>query len=174
MTLIILMSIFSIQSWICDFGNGTDGTQWQIVNDGVMGGVSTSSAYITDTSMIFFGNLSLENNGGFASVRSPYQRYDFTGNKTIEIRYRSKGGTFMFRFEQSRYFYNPYYAIELDESEEWTTLKMSLEDVSVFRMGSKTGSTLGEKDLKALRLGLMKADKKPGAFEIEIDFIKIY
>src|SRR5210317_35617 len=44
---------------------------WQTVNDGVMGGRSDGRFRINeDKYMEFFGTLSLENNGGFASVRS--------------------------------------------------------------------------------------------------------
>ena len=40
--------------------------QWRIVNDGVMGGLSSSKAIVKDDKIIFNGNVSLENNGGFA------------------------------------------------------------------------------------------------------------
>ena len=44
---------------------------WQTVNDGVMGGRSVGRFKINeDQKMEFFGTLSLENNGGFASVRA--------------------------------------------------------------------------------------------------------
>src|SRR3954454_13929322 len=44
---------------------------WQPINDGVMGGASDGRFQITEQgTMEFFGTLSLENNGGFASVRS--------------------------------------------------------------------------------------------------------
>jgi len=42
-----------------------------IVNDGVMGGVSQSGLRHDPQGMIFEGQVSLENNGGFASMRSP-------------------------------------------------------------------------------------------------------
>jgi len=43
---------------------------WNIVNDDVMGGISTSYLSVSDEKkLIFNGNLSLENNGGFASSR---------------------------------------------------------------------------------------------------------
>ena len=55
---------------IIDFRTPDSG-YWTIVNDGVMGGVSDGRFRITaDQTMEFFGTLSLENNGGFASVRS--------------------------------------------------------------------------------------------------------
>ncbi|HZZ77317.1 MAG TPA: CIA30 family protein [Gemmataceae bacterium] len=56
---------------VFDF-SGTDAAkEWQTVNDGVMGGVSDGRFKITDKKTLeFYGTLSLENNGGFASMRS--------------------------------------------------------------------------------------------------------
>jgi hypothetical protein len=52
--------------------------KWRIVNDGVMGGLSTSNVRINDEGKISFsGNVSLDNNGGFASLRSPISNYNF-------------------------------------------------------------------------------------------------
>ncbi|MGI9473561.1 MAG: CIA30 family protein, partial [Rubripirellula sp.] len=46
-------------------------SQWQIVNDGVMGGRSSSRVDRAGEGLLrFSGNLSLANNGGFASMRS--------------------------------------------------------------------------------------------------------
>ena len=43
---------------------------WRIVNDDVMGGVSSSTLYLNEEqNLVFSGNLSMENNGGFASSR---------------------------------------------------------------------------------------------------------
>ena len=45
--------------------------RWQTVNDGVMGGRSDGRFQVNpEGNLEFFGMLSLENNGGFASVRS--------------------------------------------------------------------------------------------------------
>jgi NADH dehydrogenase [ubiquinone] 1 alpha subcomplex assembly factor 1 len=44
---------------------------WSNVDDTVMGGVSASTTSWDDGRMVFAGDLSLENNGGFTSVRSP-------------------------------------------------------------------------------------------------------
>ena len=44
---------------------------WSTVDDPVMGGRSTSSVAFGDGGLLFSGNISLENNGGFASARSP-------------------------------------------------------------------------------------------------------
>jgi hypothetical protein len=54
-----------------DFGSGTPADGWGVVNDTVMGGVSSGQLALTDGVLVFTGDLSLDNNGGFASIRSP-------------------------------------------------------------------------------------------------------
>lgn len=44
---------------------------WTTVNDPVMGGRSTSAVTSGDGGLVFSGNISLDNNGGFASARGP-------------------------------------------------------------------------------------------------------
>ena len=56
---------------ICDFIRPPL-LRWTSVNDVVMGGVSDSLMQVSeDGTGVFAGHLSLENNGGFASVRAP-------------------------------------------------------------------------------------------------------
>ena len=56
---------------------------WAIVNDDVMGGVSTSNLSLNDQkNLIFNGNLSLANNGGFASSRMIMSDEDLKGVKS--------------------------------------------------------------------------------------------
>lgn len=54
-----------------DFGAAGSANGWSVVNDTVMGGVSSGRLVENDGALIFSGELSLDNNGGFASVRSP-------------------------------------------------------------------------------------------------------
>ena len=65
--------------------------KWRIVNDDVMGGLSSSKAIIKDDKIVFSGNLSLENNGGFASLRSPVKDYEFSKFTGIEIKLKREG-----------------------------------------------------------------------------------
>ncbi|MFM8856063.1 MAG: CIA30 family protein [Actinomycetota bacterium] len=54
-----------------EFASPDSATGWSVVNDTVMGGVSSGQLAVEDGVMFFSGELSLDNNGGFASVRSP-------------------------------------------------------------------------------------------------------
>jgi monofunctional biosynthetic peptidoglycan transglycosylase len=49
-----------------------DPARWRIVNDGVMGGVSSSRVGRAGEALRFEGVISLENNGGFASMKRPF------------------------------------------------------------------------------------------------------
>jgi hypothetical protein len=58
-------------SALFDFGNAASVAGWVNVDDTVMGGVSSSSSMWQAGQMVFTGDLSLDNNGGFTSTRSP-------------------------------------------------------------------------------------------------------
>ena len=54
---------------IFNFNNPESGKTWVSVNDNVMGGISEGKFKITqEKTLFFYGSLSLENNGGFASI----------------------------------------------------------------------------------------------------------
>ncbi|MFZ9398354.1 MAG: CIA30 family protein [Ilumatobacteraceae bacterium] len=55
---------------LVDFPDADSVAGWSIQNDTVMGGVSNSRTEWADGQMIFAGDLSLDNNGGFCSLRS--------------------------------------------------------------------------------------------------------
>jgi hypothetical protein len=56
---------------VFSFSTSDDVNEWFVVNDTVMGGVSSGQLAWEDDALVFTGDLSLDNNGGFASVRSP-------------------------------------------------------------------------------------------------------
>lgn len=73
---------------------------WTTVNDPVMGGTSTSTITFGDGGLVFSGNISLENNGGFASVRSP-QNPDIgrraAGAKSLRVHAVGDGKTYLLK-----------------------------------------------------------------------------
>jgi hypothetical protein len=75
---------------------------WSTVNDPVMGGRSTSMAAFGDGGLIFSGNISLENNGGFASARSPQDPEigrRATGATSLGVRARGDGKTYLLKLD---------------------------------------------------------------------------
>ena len=75
-----------------DFSEPDAAKAWVNVNDGVMGGVSDGRLKMTDNkTMEFFGTLSLENNGGFASVRSRPRKVNLKADDSVAARVRGDG-----------------------------------------------------------------------------------
>ena len=75
-----------------EFTGADAAKEWQTVNDGVMGGVSEGKFKITDAKTLeFFGNLSLENNGGFASVRTKAKKLGLEKGDTLVAKVRGDG-----------------------------------------------------------------------------------
>lgn len=73
---------------------------WTTVDDPVMGGRSTSSVAFGNDGLMFSGNISLENNGGFASARSPHdpgigQRA--AGSKSLRVHAVGDGKTYVLK-----------------------------------------------------------------------------
>lgn len=161
-------------SLLIDFGYDSD-SDWTVVNDGVMGGLSRGTVAYENDFLVFEGVLSLENNGGFSSIRSPQRRYDLSSFKKVSIRHRGGGGTYGLRLKTQEPYYMPYYKAEFTPSKEWTTSTFVLEEIPQWQLSRKTGNKISKTDLEQIiRLGIIKSDKKPGPFYLEVDFIEFH
>ena len=183
----ILQSTATAQTMtkLFQFSEASDTEKWQIVNDGVMGGRSSSQASIisldsgdsaeTGNSMMrFAGNLSLENNGGFASVRSrPSGSLGLDPGETIILRVKGDGRRYTFNL------YTPdrrtafSYQLEFDTTAgQWTEVKLPVDKFVAHSFGRPIPSMkLTPSQVQAV--GILLGDKKPGPFEILIDWISV-
>ena len=157
-----------------DFGQNTGGQDWMIVNDGVMGGLSKSTAIFTKNSLLFKGTLSLQNNGGFASIRSGKGKFDLSKYTTVKIKFRSTGRDFSLRFADSELYFKPNYKHNFSSSTgEWEIAELKMSDFKEYTMGQLSGATVSKDKLEnIIRIGIILSDKKEGSFEIEIDYIE--
>jgi len=83
-----------------DFTTQSVAANWSVQNDTVMGGVSESSSTWVDKQLVFSGNLSLENNGGFVSCFGPVDEKLpnlMNGSTAIRIRATGDGKTYLFQ-----------------------------------------------------------------------------
>lgn len=74
----------------------------EAVNDPVMGGRSTSTVTFGDGGLEFSGDISLENNGGFASARGPIDPElgrRATGATSLRVRALGDGKTYVLKVE---------------------------------------------------------------------------
>ncbi|AWH74151.1 hypothetical protein DCS32_08255 [Dokdonia sp. Dokd-P16] len=157
-----------------NFGTSCDNCDdWFVVLDGVMGGLSTGEVEQSAESIIFRGSVSLENNGGFASLRTPYQSYDLSRYTAVTVRYKSTGQDFALTLNKYKRFWRPNYKINLPITEgEWKTVTYNLSDFGTYRLGEPLEGHPDKDDLASIiRLGLISNTKAATDFEIEVDKI---
>ena len=157
-----------------DFQASTNSSAWQIVNDDVMGGVSTSSFQIlTNGSAVFSGVLSLENHGGFASVRSSPARHDLTGFRCFVIRLRGDGRRYKFTVRTETGFDAPLYQCGFETRRgEWEEHRLAFKDfVPTFRGRILTGVPPLDPG-RITSVGLLISEKQDGPFQLEVAWIK--
>ncbi|NNM29642.1 MAG: CIA30 family protein [Akkermansiaceae bacterium] len=153
--------------------------QWTVVDDGVMGGLSKGKMAIVDAGVLRFeGVLSLENNGGFSSIRTGrFDTMDLAAHKGLVLRVKGDGRTYQVRLETDARFRGTMavsFSADLPTTKgEWTEVKVPFKN---FR-GSWRGRDLPDAKFdpgKIQRLGLLLGDKKPGPFRMEVDWIRAY
>ena len=149
--------------------------QWRIVNDGVMGGLSSSKAIVKDDKIIFSGNVSLENNGGFASLRSPVKNYDFSSFNGLEIRLKTDGKRYSISMKETSYFTGYFYTSSFDtKQDEWITIKLPFDQFKLYYFGRRMNSNSPIPLDKIKEISFLIGDKQEGDFVAEIDYLKLY
>jgi len=144
---------------------------WQAINDGVMGGISSGRMVAGSEGLRFEGELSLENNGGFASVRRLVTE-DLAGMTRVRLQVRGDGREYQFRIRQDGGFDGVAWRHVFSTSENWQTVDLQFEDFKpVFR--GRPVPQAGPVDASRIRqIGFLIADKTPGAFSLEIRAIE--
>jgi NADH dehydrogenase [ubiquinone] 1 alpha subcomplex assembly factor 1 len=157
--------------------DGKDGMDWQVVNDGVMGGLSEGRLTQNPAgTMRFSGMLSLENNGGFSTFRSGDLKLDLSRHSGLVLRVKGDGRTYQVRLATDARFrgMEVSFAAEFATPKgEWAEVKVPFADFK----GSFRGLDLPEERLdasKIRRVSILIGDKKQAPFAVELDFIRPY
>ena len=158
-----------------DFTGADAAKEWQTVNDGVMGGVSEGEFKITDKkTMEFFGALSLEKNGGFASVRSKAKKLDLAKGDTLVAKVRGDGREYTLNLypNRSRTAFS-YRARVQTEKAEWIEIRLPLDEFEATSFGRVVREAGAVKPEEVSSVGFLLGDKKAGPFKMEVEWIKV-
>jgi len=110
---------FPEKTYKIEFGNSANRTSnWSILSDNVMGGVSDGELDYGNKSVILKGTVSLKNRGGFVSIKSDFGKFDLSSYKTVKITFRSTNQKYAFTLENSGRWYEPSYKHELTAKEK--------------------------------------------------------
>ena len=158
-----------------DFTGADPAKEWQNVNDSVMGGVSEGKFKIREKKTLeFVGTLSLENNGGFASVRTKAKKLGLEKGDTVVAKVRGDGREYMLNL----YLNKPliafsYRATVQTKKDEWIEVKVPLDKFEATSFGRVVKDAGPVKPEEVNSLGFMLSDKKAGPFKMEVESIKV-
>ena len=169
-TLLLLLPTLTGELILFDFSSKANTNGWSIVDDRVMGGRSQGYLALNNEGhALFSGDVSLENNGGFSSLRYQFDTQNVRGYSTASIRLKGDGKRYQFRVKSSSSDYHSY-IYYFETSGKWQTIDIPLAEMTP----SFRGRTL---DIPNYEGGTMEevafliANYKAESFALEIDNI---
>ncbi|WP_299160187.1 CIA30 family protein [uncultured Tenacibaculum sp.] len=170
---LILISVFlCMNDEIVIFDKAQSSQKWYITNDVVMGGLSKSTMKVDKAGKaVFSGEVSIENNGGFAMTRLPLNVKLDSKKSKIVLQLKGDGKKYQLRLKSSknqRFWYvktfqttNKDQIIELPLSEFYPSFRGYKLD-----LGNFSGDKLKE-------VAILVGNKKNESFNLEIEKIII-
>jgi hypothetical protein len=160
---------------------------WGAVDDVVMGGVSESGIRLMSGYALFSGNVSIDNSGGFASVRTRNfdPSLDLSNYHGIELRIKGDGQRYKIFVRTEATWDGVGYAYSFDtKPDEWMTVRVPFRDlVPIFRAKTvKDAQPIDLSQIRSFQLMLSKFEYdrqlnphfNPGLFSLQIESISAY
>ncbi len=155
-----------------DFNPESNLSRWYLVDDGVMGGISEGKFGLDENGhAVFSGSVSLENNGGFSSVRYRFEALDVRTFRKVVLRVKGDGKRYQFRVksdQNDRHSYIQYFTT----NGQWQTVEIPLSDLyptfrgRTLRMSNYPGGLMEE-------IAFLIGNKKAETFQLMIDKIEL-
>ncbi|MEI6336075.1 MAG: CIA30 family protein [Methylococcaceae bacterium] len=161
---------------LINFTDADETLRWLAINDGVMGGVSQSGIKPSPLATgLFSGQLSLENNGGFASIRRRADDYNLEDCMGIRLNVKGDGRTYQFRVKTDQQFDGiTYRSLFTTDAQQWQTITLPFTGFCASFRGRPVPDAPALRPEHIKQLGFLLADKQPGTFCLEIDRIESY
>ena len=155
-----------------DFTKYSSVSDWRIVDDVVMGGESNGRFSLdNDGHGVFEGKISLENNGGFTSVRYQFEKVAVTENSTVLITLKGDGKDYQFRIkDKSSTSYS--YITTFKTSGDWQAIEIKLSDLYPSFRGRKLDLPNFESD-SFEEIVFLIGNKKEENFKLALDRIEL-
>ncbi len=146
---------------------------WTSVNDGVMGGVSKGGFKRTEQgTLLFTGDLSLENRGGFASIRMKPSALGLDGMSALVVKAKGDGRTYWVDLRvNDQMSASSYRAYLPTTAGEWQETRIPFADFKLQAFGRDL-PLKAINTAKVASVGFTLADKKAGPFSLEIEVVK--
>ena len=171
MKLISILALLLMNPIVIFNADSNDIIDWYEVNDTVMGGRST--ARITkgpSGNVCFQGDVSLDNNGGFASMRYNVDPQSLVDKDHFVLRVKGDGSSYQFRVKSTRRQQHSH-VYTFQTTGEWQEITIPFTDMTpqwrgrLLRMKNYDGDSIAE-------VGILIGNKKAQEFKILLDFIE--
>ena len=140
---------------------------WESIGDNVMGGNSSGFFRINEQGNgVFYGEVSLENSGGFSLVRYKFPETKVMSQKKIMLKIKGDGKRYQFRVKEKsadRYAYITYFMT----SGEWEIIEISLFEMQAKYKGRQLDIPNFDFD-HLTEIGFLIGNKKAEKFKLEI------
>lgn len=152
-----------------------EGELWSSIDDPVMGGRSRSRMHAVDGVAVFEGFVSLENNGGFCSVRSRPEARDLSAFDGLRLRIRGEAKRYAFRLRTDAGLDGVSYQAKFETAPDgWAWVELPFEAfIPVFR-GRRVMDWPLLDAAQIQSFGLLIADEQEGPFRLEIERIEAF
>jgi NADH dehydrogenase [ubiquinone] 1 alpha subcomplex assembly factor 1 len=169
---LLIIILFMNTNLIYDFNKNASPRDWRIIDDGVMGGLSQGKFSIDPNGNgVFAGTVSLENNGGFSSVRYQFDKIKVTKDSKVRIRLKGDGKEYQFRIKDKTSSYYSYITT-FKTSGNWESIEIKLSDL----YPSFRGRTLDLPNFKSdsfEEIVFLIGNKKNESFQLLLDKIEL-
>jgi monofunctional biosynthetic peptidoglycan transglycosylase len=137
-----------------------------------MGGRSVSELRRQGENLVFRGDVSLRNNGGFASVRFALQ-HEFSQSDEVVLKIKGDGKRYELRFRVPGQWQAVSYAQSFETvKDEWIEVKLLEQDFNAVWRGYAVRDAPALQLEDAAELSIFIADKQVGDFQIELESIR--
>ncbi|WP_405291928.1 CIA30 family protein [Algibacter sp. Ld11] len=169
--IIILLITTKMQtSTIFKFEKASNITKWSVVDDVVMGGKSSGAFYLNEEGTgVYSGHVSLENNGGFSSLRYRFNTKSTEGFSKVILKIKGDGKKYQFRVKHKLSDKHSYIAL-FNTSKTWEVIEISLADMHPAFRGRKLD--IPNYNANSIEeIAFLIGNKKAEGFKLEIDSI---
>jgi len=157
-------------TWLLfDFSDPAAVAGWNAIDDRVMGGISSSRLRFDPAGhAIFEGTVSLERNGGFASIRSTPDNRGKPGVHTCFIEARATDKRFKLNLLTDDAFDSVNYQASFTPEPDWQTLRIRLATFRPTFRGREVPGAPALDPARIRQVGIMIAERQAGPFTLEI------
>ena len=158
-----------------DFADPRGVANWNPINDGVMGGISSSQLRHDPAGhAVFTGRVSFENNGGFASVRCQPCELGRIGVTAYLLEVNGDGKRYKLNLRTDNSFDGINYQARFDPpTGVWTTCRLASADFLPTWRGKWVPDAPPLDTSRVRQIGLMIADRQEGTFDLAIRSIAV-